>query len=534
MLLAVSSSRLLAQLPTNSFAVTSPCPGSPDQFSTLQSVLTTGALAPIGPVKDGANGIVVNALGYDAASPAVIYGLQSKPLNPMALLAGPSAAPTLYRIDLATAAATGLGAVAAPPVPATGLSAPGPTEIYMDEALVLDFVGDGDANSNYYLGGVTGRVFYNAVTKAYRLADVHMYVGVLPLAGLATAPAATVALAPAWHQVDLSDPASAALSTTYQRTGEAYLNSGGTTPIPDGGFQDWVYNTDQDNLVAYIGATNQLLTITAPAALPVAHTTAVAAPILDQAGAPGTQNIGAMFTDELHNVYAISAQGGTIYQIDHVTGNYSGKSYGAFGCSRGDAVSLPGAVPIALASFEAAPAETSVRLSWATTVEHNTASFGVQRSRTGTSAGWATVQTVAATGHAAGAAYAVTDAAPLLGLAYYRLALRYASGRIVYSPVLAVNYTRTALAGRSGSGTGTALDIFPNPVCGPAGLTLSAAGAPTSIDLLSATGQLVRHYPSATGGATRPLDVQGLPGGLYLLRVQQAGGMRTVHVTLAP
>lgn len=494
-------------------------------------MLTTGALVPIGPINDGGTGLVINALGYDAASTSVIYGLKSKPLDPAVLVAGSSISPTLYRIDLATAAATGLGPVAAPPVPATGLSSPGPTEAYRDLAVVLDFVGDGDANSNYYLSGVTGRVFYDALNMTYRLANVRMYVGVLPLAGLDTAPAATAALAPTWRQVDLSDPASASLATTYQTNAENYLNSGGKTPIPDGGFQDWVYNTDRNELVAYIGATNQFLTIAAPAALPVAKTTAVAAPIPDKSGAPGSQNIGALFTDNLHNVYAISAQDGTIYQLDHLTGNYSGKSYGAFGCSRGDAVSLPGATPITLASFAAAPQGAAVTLSWATSTERHAASFGVERSRTGMS--WTTVQTVAAANQATGAAYTANDAAPLPGLAYYRLALRAAGGQVAYSAVLTVTYTGTALAVRAGNGAASALEVFPNPVRGAIGLVLPGGDAPTSIDLLGATGQVVRRYPPA-GGPARSLDTQGLPGGLYLLRVQQGAAVRTARLTLAP
>lgn len=229
---SLSSIRLLAQLPTNSYAVTSACPGSANNYSTLQSVVTTGALVPVGTVNEGGQGLVINALGYDAANTTVIYGLQSKPLDPTLLVSGNAVSPTLFRIDVATAAATGLGPVAAPLVPATGQSAPRPTEIYRDMSLVLDFVGDGDASSNYYLGGVTCRVFYDGAARTYRLADVHFHVGLLPLAGLATAPAATTTLSPDWHQVDLSDAPSAALTATYQANAERYLNSTGTAPIP--------------------------------------------------------------------------------------------------------------------------------------------------------------------------------------------------------------------------------------------------------------------------------------------------------------
>lgn len=528
----LSSIRLLAQLPTNSYAVTSACPGSANNYSTLQSVVTTGALVPIGTVNEGGQGLVINALGYDAANTTVIYGLQSKPLDPTLLVSGNAVSPTLFRIDVATAAATGLGPVAAPLVPATGQSAPRPTEIYRDMSLVLDFVGDGDASSNYYLGGVTCRVFYDAAARTYRLADVHFYVGLLPLVGLATAPAATATLSPDWHQVDLSDAPSASLTATYQANAERYLNSMGTAPIPDGGFQDWVYNTDRDELVAYIGTSNHFLTIANPATQPVARTTAVAVPIPDASGAPGSQNIGALFTDNLHNVYAISAQDGIIYQIDHLTGNYLGKSYGAFGCSRGDAVSLPGAMPITLTSFEAAPASNAVLLDWTTASEFGAASFEVQRSST--RANWTTIQTQNATVQAAGAAYRTTDAAPLLGLAYYRLALRYPDGRLAYSPVRTVTSTGTTLAVAVGKPTSSPLQVFPNPAHGSLAFTLPTGDVSTSVDLISATGQLARHYAPSVNGSTHSLDIQGLPKGFYLLRVQLAGAVRTARVVLAP
>ncbi|WP_157886768.1 T9SS type A sorting domain-containing protein [Hymenobacter sp. PAMC 26628] len=339
-------------------------------------------------------------------------------------------------------------------------------------------------------------------------------------------------MSPDWHQVDLSDAPSAALTATYQANAERYLNNMGTAPIPDGGFQDWVYNTDRDELVAYIGTSNHFLTIANPATQPVARTTAVAVPIPNASGAPGSQNIGALFTDNLHNVYAISAQDGIIYQIDHLTGDYLGKSYGAFGCSRGDAVSLPGATPITLASFEAASTSNAVLLDWTTTSEFSAASFEVQRSST--RANWTTIQTQDATVQAAGAAYRITDATPLLGLAYYRLALRYPDGRLAYSLVRAVKSMGTALAVAAGKPISSSLQVFPNPAHGSLAFTLPAGDVSTSVDLVSATGQLARHYAPFTNGSTHSLDIQGLPKGFYLLRVQLAGAVRTARVVLAP
>ncbi len=185
---------------------------------------------------------------------------------------------------------------------------------------MLDFVGDGDASSNYYLSGVTGRALYDVASKTTAWPTCACYVGVLPLAGLATATAA--ALAPTWHRVDLSEPASGALAATYQATGETYLNSGGKTPVP--------------------------------------------------------------------------------------------------------------------------------------------------------------------------------------GVAYYRLAVHCANRPATCSVVRTVSYAGSVLAARAGKGAGPALEAYPNPARGAIGLVLPARSGPASIDLISATGQVARRYP--TGAGALPLD----------------------------
>ncbi|HLK98762.1 MAG TPA: hypothetical protein VK364_13405 [Hymenobacter sp.] len=52
---------LLAQLPTNSFAVTSACSASDGNPSVLQKVNTDGSLTPVGTVTDGTTPLIINA-----------------------------------------------------------------------------------------------------------------------------------------------------------------------------------------------------------------------------------------------------------------------------------------------------------------------------------------------------------------------------------------------------------------------------------------------------------------------------------------
>ncbi|QNH61022.1 T9SS type A sorting domain-containing protein [Hymenobacter sediminicola] len=508
---------LLAQLPTNSFAVTSACPASAGNPSVLQQVNTDGSLTPIGTVTDGTTPIILNALGSDDNNLSVVYGLNvQQPIT----VSNINTPPNLYRVDLATAQATNLGAVTPPASPGdvTTPTQSGESGFY-DARLTLNFIGDGDANSNYYVAGATFRVFYVfdlsfpfPFLRPVRVSDLRLYVGVIPLATFPATP-------PTWNRLDTSDPATAAVIAGYQAEVQAFLTSNGALPVPEGGIQDWVFDVRSGNLISYLGKDDKFITISTPATNPVGITTQPASPI------PTQQNIGSMFTDRDGNIYAVDADGGTIYKIDRLTGNYSGSSYGAaFGCSRGDAVSLPGALPlpVKLKSFSAKASNGSVRINWATASEEHAESFLIQRSRTGTD--WQTVQTVKAGNRPAGQSYSALDSAPLAGQSYYRLGMRDTDGSTAYSPAQAVSLTDKLV-----------VQTFPNPATGRFTVLLSAASdAGTSVELLTPTGQLVRRFQPEAGTTSFPFDALGLPDGLYYLRVKQTGSMQTVPIVLVP
>jgi hypothetical protein len=68
------------------------------------------------------------------------------------------------------------------------------------------------------------------------------------------------------------------------------------------------------------------------------------------------------------------------------------------------------------------------------------------------------------------------------------------------------------------AGAASPLLLAPNPAHGSAILTLPAAPTAQPLILLDALGRPVRHYTVPVGATTAPLDVTGLPAGLYVLR----------------
>ncbi|MBX0290319.1 T9SS type A sorting domain-containing protein [Hymenobacter sp. HSC-4F20] len=506
--LLLGSQQLQAQLPTNSFAVTSACPASAANPSVLQQVNTDGSLTPIATITDGTNPLILNALGFDDANPTVLYAMNVQQPVTMANFDAP---PTLYRVELGTGLAAGLGTVTPPPAPTTGLSPLAFGEfVARDIRQTFNFIGDGGASSEYYVGGATARVIANAFTFSLRVADLRLYVGTVQLAPFTSA-------APAWKQLDTSDPATAAVVAGYQAQVQAYLASGGNGPTPEGGIQDWVYDARTGNLVSYLGLEDKFLTITNPATAPAGRTTVPDAPI------PTQQNIGAMFTDRLGNVYAVEADGGTIYKIDRLTGNYSGRSYGsAFGCSRGDAVSLPGALPlpVTLVRFAALPtAGGGVRFEWQTSHEQAAAYFEVERSPTATE--WQPVARVAASNQTTGQRYTATDPNPYPGQTYYRLAMHDADGSVTYSTVQVTVPTGAALA-----------VAYPNPAREELRVVLANPALPGALSLVDGRGQVVRRLQATGSSGPLKLPTAGLAPGLYLLRVQQGSHTSTTRVVL--
>ncbi|RSK34025.1 T9SS type A sorting domain-containing protein [Hymenobacter metallilatus] len=512
--LLLSAETVLAQLPTSSFAVSSPCPASARNPSQLYQIAQDGSMQPIGTVQSSANSnrLIINALGYNQADQSVLYGMR---VEQQSLANFTTFVPQLYRINLSTAVADSVGPMTPPPTPpASELTPTTGSQTATDVRQTLNFVADSGPDGTYYVGGATFRVIFSTffgipLPATAQVTDVRLYVGTVNLTAVA---------APAWLRLNTTDPATAAVVESFRSQTEAYIRSNGSGPTPEGGIQDWVFDKETGNLVSYLGLTDEYLTVSNPRTAPVAVTTPVATPLPPTTSTD--KNIGSMFSDRFYNVYAVRAATGEIFRIDNQTGNYTGRSYGAaLGCTRGDAVSFRDALPlpVKLVQFRARATAEGVRLSWTTASEQQVNYFAVERSTDGTS--WAPVQRVKAGNRPNGQQYAILDAAPLPGISYYRLAMHDENGDVAYSAVLSVS--------RAGK-----LQVYPNPASTTIQVDLPLTEGGTTLELRDMQGRVVRQQRLDAGSSSAELRTAGLPGGMYLLRVSQGSTSTTARVVL--
>jgi fibronectin-binding autotransporter adhesin len=177
-------------------------------------------------------------------------------------------------------------------------------------------------------------------------------------------------------------------------------------------------------------------------------------------------------------------------------------------------------LPVQLLSFAAARQGATVRTTWATASEHNSAYFVVQRSADGRT--FADVQQVLAQGTSLlRHDYAAVDAQPLPGTSYYRLRQVDLDGTVAYSAVATVRFT-TEL------GTPT-LVAYPNPTAGQRFQVLTTGLAATggTVQLHDNVGRLVLTQAAPAGAAEATIaPAQPLASGLYLLTWQTADGQQ--------
>ncbi|WP_426492467.1 T9SS type A sorting domain-containing protein [Hymenobacter sp. 102] len=505
-----------AQLPTSSYAVSAACPASARNPSQLYQVLQDGSMQLIGTIRSAANGnnLIINGLGYEQDNQSVLYGMRVEQQNTGNFN---TFAPQLYRINLSTAQADSVGPVTPPATPPASELTPasGFGQVATDVRQTLNFVADSGPDGIYYTGGATFRIIFNifAGVSSAQVTDVRLYVGTTNLANMAAF------TGPAWQRLDTSDPATAAVVENFRAQTQAYIRSGNSGPTPEGGIQDWVFDKATGNLVSYLGLTDQYLTVRNPAGGPVGITTTVATPLPSTTSSD--KNIGAMFSDRFNNVYAVRAATGDIYRIDNQTGDYTGRSFGAaLGCTRGDAVSFRDALPlpVTLVRFSASAAPNGVHLSWATASEQNAAYFEVERSLTGLQ--WQPVLRVPAANAANGKSYSAVDKHLPGSTVYYRLAMHDKSGEVAYSGVELVAGTPQ-------------LEVYPNPASSAVNVQVPAASASTVVELRDVRGRLVRQQRLEPGITVTQLPTANLPGGVYLLQIQQGTATRTVRLVLA-
>lgn len=171
-------------------------------------------------------------------------------------------------------------------------------------------------------------------------------------------------------------------------------------------------------------------------------------------------------------------------------------------------------LPVELVHFQARlqPNQTALLL-WKTASEHHNAGFDIERSADGKT--WEMIGFAAGQGNASEEhVYRFTDARPLPGDNYYRLAQLDMDGERTYSDIRIL-----AVAGSEKAG----LQVFPNPVT-QGELTVQLSGEPdenTVLHVYSDDGRLLLQQPVPT--SLHRTSLYGWAPGVYLVEVKNAG-----------
>jgi hypothetical protein len=164
------------------------------------------------------------------------------------------------------------------------------------------------------------------------------------------------------------------------------------------------------------------------------------------------------------------------------------------------------AEPVVLSSFSASEINKTVLVKWASATEINSDHYEVQHSIDGNNFNVAGI--VKATGKPND--YQFIDKAPQDGINYYRLKMIDKDGSFTYSNIVSVRLTIDNYQ----------LSIYPNPARD--NVTIKGSHI-TSVQVIDNLGRVVKVV--SLKDATNPtLSVNGLPAGVYHLRVQKSDG----------
>lgn len=177
-------------------------------------------------------------------------------------------------------------------------------------------------------------------------------------------------------------------------------------------------------------------------------------------------------------------------------------------------------LPIDIKTFSATKdGDRNARLDWSTSLEINSAYFGIERSTDGTS--WEGISKVAAAGNSnTEQFYEYVDRALPLNrskdqIFYYRLQLVDLDGKYKYSDVRGVNFGKAS--------TDKIISLYPNPAVQMVNLDLSGMDLETGAIYLRVTDMQGRNMIDKTilGNGIEPIEVTQLPAGTYNVAVSQ-------------
>ncbi len=173
-------------------------------------------------------------------------------------------------------------------------------------------------------------------------------------------------------------------------------------------------------------------------------------------------------------------------------------------------------LPLVLVNFTAvAGSQNTAALGWVTEQEVNIHEFIIQRSQNG--ADWKAIGTEQATNNTSATDYSFTDASPLTGINYYRLAMVDKSGKTVFSDIRTIS--NALISG---------ISFFPNPAKEYVNVSIGqSANTEIAVSLMNLSGQVLAEKKlSGANAATVSFPVSQYPAGIYILHVSAADGTR--------
>ncbi len=228
------------------------------------------------------------------------------------------------------------------------------------------------------------------------------------------------------------------------------------------------------------------------------------------------KNVGTAYTAPSYGVGGVelTATSGNVGSINYAT--MSGVT--SFSGGTGEVTVVPrSSLPVELVNFDGEHQKNKNFLHWATSSETNNSHFLLQRTSNASTA-FETIATIQGAGTTTNSQYYdYVDAAPLLGVNYYRLVQVDFDGSIEYSSTIAIE-----VAAKGGDYV-----FYPNPTTDKVTYQFnSIATQDITIQVTNALGQVLQTnvYATTKGINSIALDLASYPAGAYVVQVLQLDG----------
>jgi hypothetical protein len=174
-------------------------------------------------------------------------------------------------------------------------------------------------------------------------------------------------------------------------------------------------------------------------------------------------------------------------------------------------------LPVTLTDLTVAYNNQSVVLQWKTTQELNSSYFDIEHSTTGQN--FVSVGKVTASGNSSTSkAYEYAHNNPAAGLHYYRLKVVDKDGHYVYSSIVTILV----------SANGNRLYVYPNPVKNILTILYNSLPQPAELAIINSSGIIVRKIFLDAVSSKKEINVQALPAGLYIIKLNDKDNHQTV------